>query len=95
MVADDQGNSYRTEPQSIRLLDAPPLPPFPIQLAGNPVRLLWPAVTGHSYEVWSADLVTNAFELRATLTTTNTGWSQWIEPQTNMVQRFYRVRGLP
>ncbi len=94
IVTANDGKQYRTETKFIRLVGFES--PFPIQLTGPPSFLLsWPAIAGRSYDVLSANIVTNAFPLRDTVIPTNFGVYQWIETNPNSPQRFYRVRVSP
>jgi uncharacterized protein (TIGR03790 family) len=94
-VTDAYGNGYRTEKAFVRIMAAPPVPPFMVSVAANPIRLSWPAVAGHGYQVLSTDDFLNPFDLQATLSATNTGFLLWTDPQPAAAQRFYRVRATP
>lgn len=93
VVTDTGGKQFRTATKSIRLVG--PEAPFLLQIFRTPVTLRWPAVAGRSYDVMSATVVTNSLSLRATVTPTNAGLFQWIEPQPTNAQRYYRVRLTP
>ncbi|MBI3850804.1 MAG: TIGR03790 family protein [Verrucomicrobia bacterium] len=94
LVTANDGKQYRTETKFIRLVVGDSS--FPIQLTGpSPFLLSWPAIAGHSYDVLSANNITNTFQLRDTIVPTNVGTYQWIETNPNSPQRFYRVRVSP
>ncbi len=94
VVTANGGKQYRTESRFIRLVGAES--PFSLQLVGPPPFLLsWPAIAGRSYDVLSANAVTNAFLLRDTVVPTNFGIYQWREAGPNSNERFYRVRVSP
>lgn len=95
VVADSSGHRYRTETKWIRISDAPAVPWFAVSLGLNPIRLRWPSVAGHSYDVLSSEEATNPFAVRTTLSATNTGLLEWTEPDPNVTTRFYRVRIVP
>ncbi len=92
MITTTDGAQYRTETKWIRLVAQEPS--FPLAIGGSPVQLSWPAVAGRSYEILSADAITNAFEVRASVVPTN-DFGQWIETESNQANRFYRVRSSP
>ena len=94
IVTANDGNQYRTETKFIRLVGVES--PFPIQLTGpSPFLLSWPAIAGRSYDVLSANIITNTFQFRDTVIPTNFGIYQWLETNPNSPQRFYRVRVSP
>ena len=92
LVVDETGQGFRTQTHWIRLTNAPALRPFSVQIGEFPPRLAWLGTGGYDYEVLSADQVPGSYSIRDLLSATNTGLLEWIEPETNEWQRFYRVR---
>ena len=89
IVTAASGAQYRTETRWIRLVAQEA--PFPLAIAGTPPSLYWPAVAGRQYDVFSADILTNGFLLRASVVPTN-DLGQWMDSEPNQATRFYRVR---
>jgi uncharacterized protein (TIGR03790 family) len=89
VVTTASGAQYRTETKWIRL-EAQEAP-FPLAAAGTPPVLYWPAVAGRQYDIFSADVLTNGFLLRASVVPTN-DFGQWMDAEPNRTTRFYRVR---
>jgi uncharacterized protein (TIGR03790 family) len=88
IVTDTNNRQYRTDTKWIRLIG--PDTPFSISLT-SPPKLTWAATAGRSYDILSQTDITNAFQLRATVTPTNS-LGQWSETDLSSRQRFYRVR---
>src|SRR5579883_684428 len=63
------GAQYRTETKWIRLVAREA--PFPLALTGTAPLLSWPAMAGRQYDIFSADILTNEFLLRASVVPTN------------------------
>ncbi len=92
IVTATDGKIYRTETKWIRLVGVEPA--FGIYVSRFPLTISWTATAGRSYDVFSTTNFAAAFQLRATTTATN-GIAQWIEPQPDSSQRFYRIRVSP
>jgi len=94
VITATDSKQYRTETKFIRLIGDES--PFLIKLIGPPPFLLsWPAIAGRSYDVLSANVITNAFLLRDSVIPTNFGIYQWLEDNPYSPERFYRVRVSP
>ena len=89
MVTDASGQHYRTETRWIRIV-----PGFSLSITRETPTLSWPAETGRVYQVWSATNVTDAFQLRDTLSPTSSA-GLWLETNVQPARQFYRVRALP
>jgi uncharacterized protein (TIGR03790 family) len=92
IVTASSGARYRTETKWLRLVDGQS--PFPLSITGQPPLLSWPALAGRSYDVLSADTLTDSFQLRQTVLPTN-GLGQWRESAGKGDSRFYKVRTSP
>jgi hypothetical protein len=92
VVTRTDGSQYRSETKWIRLVGD--TPSFSLTLTNPPPVITWPAVAGRSYDVLSATNITDTFQLRATLTPTNSSVT-WIETNITPPQQFYRVRVSP
>jgi len=88
VVSASDGQKYRTETKWIRLVGADA--PFSISISAQPPTISWPATAGRSYDILSATNLTNAFQLRQTLITSNSA-AQWLDTNGGP-RRFYRVR---
>jgi uncharacterized protein (TIGR03790 family) len=88
IVTATDGKQYRTDTRWIRLIGAES--PFVVSIT-SPPKLTWPATAGRSYDILSQTNVTNAFQLRDTVTPTNS-LGQWSETNLTSRERFYRVR---
>ncbi len=86
------GQQYRTEPKWIRLIATEPQ--FPISITTPPPRLSWRATAGRSYDILSATNITDSFQVRQTITPSNSS-AQWTDSSAGESQRFYRVRVSP
>jgi uncharacterized protein (TIGR03790 family) len=86
LVTRDDGQQYRTQTKWIRIK-----PSFALSIAGSESTLSWQAETGVLYEVLSATNVSDTFQLRGSLTATNST-AQWLETNGDAPLRFYRVR---
>ena len=91
-VTRSDGKQYRTETKWIRLVGNES--PFPLSIAAPPPAIAWPAVAGRRYDVLSADIVTNSFQMRETVVPA-TAAGQWTDTNAAPTQRYYRVRSLP
>jgi hypothetical protein len=89
LVIAGNGKQYRTDTKWIRLLGAEP--PFKVSISATPATLGWPATVGRSYDVLSTTNLSNAFQLSAAVTPTNSA-ALWTDTNTGARQRFYRVR---
>ncbi|HOX56139.1 MAG TPA: TIGR03790 family protein [Candidatus Paceibacterota bacterium] len=89
LVTASNGKQYRTETKWIRLVGADS--PFRVTVSAPPARLSWSAAAGRSYDILTATNVTNAFQLGATLTPTNSA-ARWTDTSPAASRRFYRVR---
>ena len=89
VVTRNDGKQYRTETKWIRIGEAEP--PFGLALTTPPPLLTWPATAGQLYEVLSATNITDTFQLRDSVTPTNSPGS-WTETMTGAPRQFYRVR---
>ncbi len=83
------GQQYRTETLWIRLLSSDA--PFAVSIATPPTTLTWPATPGRVYEILSATNTAGLFQLRDSITASNT-IGAWVETKTHAPQRFYRLR---
>jgi hypothetical protein len=88
IVTDTNNKKYRTDTKWIRLIGADV--PFSVSIT-SPPKLSWPATAGRSYDILSQTNLTNTFQLRATVTPSNS-LGQWSETDLSSPQRFYRVR---
>jgi uncharacterized protein (TIGR03790 family) len=92
VVTRSDGQQYRTETKWIRIIDTEP--PFNVMITSPPTTLFWAATAGRSYDILSATNLTDVFQVRASLTPTNSA-ARWIETNPASVKRFYRVRVSP
>ena len=92
LVTDADGKVYRTETKWIRLVGTEP--EFAVYVSRFPLTISWNATAGRSYDVLSATNLADTFQLRSTLTATNSA-TQWIEPNADSPQCFYRIRVSP
>ncbi len=88
VVTRNDGKQYRTETKWIRIGGAEP--PFGLTLALPPPAIAWTATAGRLYEVLSATNLTDSFQLRASVTPSNSA-GLWIDTITGVPQQFYRV----
>ncbi len=88
VVTRSDGKQYRTETKWIRIGGSEP--PFGLTLTGPPPVIGWPATAGRLYEVLSATNITDMFQLRASVTPSNSP-GLWIDTITGAPQQFYRV----
>ena len=88
VVTRSDGKPYRTETQWIRIGGAEP--PFGLTLTLPLPTIAWPATAGQLYEVLSATNITDLFQLRGTVTPSNSA-GLWIDAITGAPQQFYRV----
>ena len=91
LVTRADGKQYRTETKWIRIIGAEP--PFGVSYTPPPA-LSWPATAGRRYDVLSATNVTDAFQVRDSVTPTNAA-GQWNDTNAVAEQQFYRVRTSP
>jgi len=84
-VTDTNGNRYRTQRISVRLV-----PSFALRLAGPPLVLSWTAIPGQSYDVLATTNLANGLQPVASVTATHP-LVQWPVPNPGG-GGFYRVR---
>ena len=89
VVTANNGQQYRTETKWIRLVDSEA--PFRVSLAAPPPVLSWPATVGLTYDILATTNITDAFQLSATLTPSNSP-AAWTDTNPAAPKRFYRVR---
>jgi hypothetical protein len=89
IVTGTNGKQYRTETKWIRLIGRDS--PFSLSISSSPVNLTWPATAGRSYDILSQTNLTNSFQVRSSVTPTNS-LGQWTETNVSARERFYRVR---
>jgi uncharacterized protein (TIGR03790 family) len=89
VVTRSDGKQYRTGTDWIRIGGSEP--PFWLTLTAPPPTIGWPATAGRLYEVLSATNVKNTFQLRGSVTPSNSP-GLWIDTITGAPQQFYRVR---
>ena len=89
IVSGAGGKQYRTETKWIRLVAAES--PFRVAITGPSRTISWPATAGRSYDILSAINLTNTFQVRQTVTPSNSA-AQWVDTNAPGPQRFYRVR---
>jgi hypothetical protein len=90
IVTTTGGQQYRTATQWIRLIDTPE-PPFTISLTARPPTLSWTATAGRTYNILSTTNLSRPFEFSAAVTPSNSA-AQWIDTNSPVPQRFYRVQ---
>jgi len=83
----NNGQQYRTDTKWIRLVGASPA--FSLTLTNPPPTITWPAVAGRPYQILSATNITETFQLRGSVTPTNSLGS-WTEPNA-APRQFYRI----
>jgi uncharacterized protein (TIGR03790 family) len=88
VVTRSDGKQYRTGTEWIRIGGSEP--PFGLTLTAPPPVISWPATAGRLYEVLSATNITDMFQLRASVTPSNSP-GLWIDTITGVTQQFYRV----
>jgi uncharacterized protein (TIGR03790 family) len=88
VVTRSDGKQYRTATEWIRLGGSEP--PFGLVLTAPPPVIGWPATAGRLYEVLSATNVQDTFQLRGSVTPSNSP-GLWIDTITGAPQQFYRV----
>jgi hypothetical protein len=88
VVTRSDGKQYRTGMEWIRIGGTEP--PFGLTLTVPPPVIGWPATAGRLYEVLSATNVKDTFQLRGTVTPSNSP-GLWIDTITGAPQQFYRV----
>jgi uncharacterized protein (TIGR03790 family) len=88
VVTRSDGKQYRTGTDWIRIGGSEP--PFGLTLTAPPPIIVWPATAGRLYEVLSATNVTDTFQLRGSVTPSNSP-GLWIDTITGVPQQFYRV----
>jgi hypothetical protein len=89
VVTRSDGKQYRTGTEWIRIGGSEP--PFGLTMTAPPPVIGWPATAGRLYEVLSATNITDVFQLRASVTPSNSP-GLWIDTITGVPQQFYRVR---
>ncbi|MGD0208304.1 MAG: TIGR03790 family protein [Verrucomicrobiota bacterium] len=88
VVTRSDGKQYRTGTEWIRIGGSEP--PFGLTMTAPPPVIGWPATAGRLYEVLSATNITDMFQLRASVTPSNSP-GLWIDTITGVPQQFYRV----
>ena len=88
VVTRSDGKQYRTGTEWIRIGGSEP--PFGLTLTAPPPVIGWPATAGRLYEVLSATNVKDTFQLRDSVTPSNSP-GLWIDTITGAPQQFYRV----
>jgi uncharacterized protein (TIGR03790 family) len=88
VVKRSDGKQYRTGTDWIRIGGAEP--PFGLTMTAPPPTITWPATAGRLYQVLNATNITDAFQLRAAITPSNSP-GLWIETITGAPQQFYRI----
>ncbi len=89
VVTRNDGKQYRTETKWIRIGASEP--PFGLTLAALPPAVGWPATAGRLYQILSATNLTDTFQLRGSVTPTNSP-GLWTDTITGAPRQFYRVR---
>jgi hypothetical protein len=92
LVTATTGRQYRTDTKWIRLIG--PEPSFTLQVSSPPLTLAWRATAGRRYDILSANRISDTFQVRQTITLTNS-LAQWVETNSPPSQQFYRVRVAP
>jgi len=90
IVTTTGGQQYRTQTQSIRLIDTPE-PPFNVSISAPPPKLSWSATAGRIYDILSTTNLLRPFQFTAAVTPSNST-AQWIDTNAIAPQRFYRVQ---
>ena len=88
VVTRNDGKQYRTGTKWIRIGGSEP--PFGLTLTTPPPIIGWTATAGRLYEVLSATNITDLFQLRVSVTPSNSP-GLWIDTITGAPQQFYRV----
>jgi uncharacterized protein (TIGR03790 family) len=88
VVTRSDGKQYRTGTKWIRIGGSEP--PFGLTLTAPPPIICWSATAGRLYEVLSATNITDLFQLRASITPSNSP-GLWMDTITGVPQQFYRV----
>jgi len=88
VVTRSDGKQYRTGTEWIRIGGSEP--PFGLTLTAPPPIIGWPATAGRLYEVLSATNIQDTFQLRSSITPSNSP-GLWIDTITGAPQQFYRV----
>jgi uncharacterized protein (TIGR03790 family) len=88
VVTRNDGKQYRTETKWICVGASEP--PFGLTLTALPPTVGWPATAGRLYQILSATNLTDTFQLRGTLTPTNSP-ALWFDSVTGAPRQFYRV----
>ncbi len=88
VVTRSDGKQYRTGTKWIRIGGSEP--PFGLTLTAPPPAIGWPATAGRLYEVLSVTNVKDTFQLRGSVTPSNSP-GLWIDTLTGAPQQFYRV----
>jgi len=90
LVTTPDGRTFRTDTTWIRLVTEST--PFQLHITAPPPLLSWPAIAGRAYEIYSTTNLTQPFQLRITLTPSNST-GQWLESNTGPAA-FYRVKSV-
>jgi uncharacterized protein (TIGR03790 family) len=89
VVTRDDGRQYRTETKWVCI--GAPEPAFGLTLTTSRPTIAWSATAGRAYEILSATNLNDTFQLRDTVTPSNSP-GLWIDTVTGAPQQFYRVR---
>jgi hypothetical protein len=88
VVTRTDGKQYRTEMKWIRIGGAEP--PFWLTMTAPSLSITWPATAGRLYQVLNATNITGTFQLRDSVTPSNSP-GLWMETITGAPRQFYRV----
>ena len=88
VVTRSDGKQYRTETEWIRIGGSEP--PFWLTMTAPSLSITWPATAGRLYQVLNATNTTGTFQLRDSVTPSNSP-GLWIETITSAPRQFYRV----
>ena len=88
VVTRTDGKQYRTEMKWIRIGGTEP--PFWLTMTAPSLSITWPATAGRLYQVLNATNITGTFQLRDSVTPSNS-LGLWMETVTGAPRQFYRV----
>jgi hypothetical protein len=83
------GKQYRTQTIWVRFFSTEP--PFPVSITSPPLKLMWAATPGKTYNILSTTNLTIPFQVRDSVTVSNS-LGQWVETNATSRQRFYRLQ---
>ena len=90
VVTGTNGKQYRTQTKWIRLVGSSSELPFTLTFTNPPPTLTWPATIGKFYSIFSANNVTDIFQLVGGFVASNSP-AQWSDPNPGPL-RYYRVQ---